>query len=233
MNHFDAINLQQKQTTATTSSMSLLSDDKEMNQSYYHRKHVNDEYINSLLSFIHNVEETKRCHQKKMASKVNDPWDCLMTPTATPSKLPIFHDTPSTSSYHPEHQAHSDYSSPLPPKLDQNRMPLTSHKIPRRNVIKSTLYKYTKKLQEKCHRRVPSFIFVTNDEISSVTLPSGDASLRDFRPLHPDDVMTLEIDWRNNRKMKPVRTMGTHSGTSSSTHSDSTWVVTNQTSVFC
>jgi hypothetical protein len=236
MNHFDTSNLQQQQhqKTQPSSSISMLSDDKEMNHSYYERKRVNDDYINSLLTFIHDVEETKRYNQKKMASKVNDPWECLMTPKTTPSKFPIFQNPPSIVPHHPNDQKEKYEASPcspppLPPKLDQNRMPLTTHQIPRRNVFVSTFIKYYKKVQQQYHQRVPSSIYVTNDDVSSTL---GYPSMRDFRPMHPDDIVDMSSDWRKQMKVKRATSV-VPAGASDSTNSDATWVVSNQTRVFC
>ena len=240
MNHFGTINRQQQQKQQPPSSVSVLSSDNEMNQSYYERKCVNDEYINSLLTFIHDVEETKRYNQKKINSKVNDPWNSLMTPKTTHSKLPNFQNPPykaplqNYNQHQPPYHDNKAPDPPLSPKLDQKRMPLTTCRIPRRNVLVSTVQKCFKKIQQQYHQRIPSYIYVTPDEVSSTTL--GYPSMRDFIPIHPDDILDMDSDWRKNRKMRATctrTTSGAPTSTSHSTNSETTWIVSNQTSTFC
>ena len=237
MNHFNTSNQQQQ-----PSSTSLLTDDKEMNQSFYNRKRLNDEYINSLIRFIHDVEETKRFNQKKMAAKVNDPWDALLPPNQKksniPTNIPIIHippplPPPSPTTPHPQH-------SPLP-KIDQNRMPLTTHRIPRRNVFVSKFLKYYKKIQ----RRVPSFVYVTRDKVSSARSlqppppHSGYPSWRDFcPPVYPEyddngaNVTTKDDKWQQYRRLFRCK-VGTPTTTVFSHNSDTTLVISNPTSPFC
>jgi hypothetical protein len=141
MNHFGNNN---NTYTLSTSAISLLSDDIEMNRMYMERERMNDEYIHSLLSFVHDVE----ARQNKTITYNNDQL------------------------YQPTHYTHYDHinhyqSMPTPripsstPRsaIDQQRLPLHTSKIPHRrlNFIFSTFVHYFKR------SHIPTVVYVSNN----------------------------------------------------------------------